>query len=87
MKRQTMLPAPEAGEPNHGFPTALTAEAALVQEIAALGEWLAAEGFDLRGDQAYADAVDHERLYWHYGYFIGLKHALAMLTSRGATVH
>lgn len=52
-----------------------------------LGEWLAAQGLDLRADQAHADEGSRDRLYWRYGYFIGLKQALALLTNRGATVH
>jgi len=87
MKRQTTLHLPGAGEPDEGGLTDLSAEAALQRELTELGEWLAAQGFDLRGDQARADAGSRDRLYWHYGYFIGLKHALAMLTSRGGTVH
>ena len=87
MKRQTLLQVSEGGESDDACVTDMSAEAALHREIAELGEWLAAQGFDLRGDHAYADAGSRDRLYWHYGYFIGLKHALAMLTSRGATVH
>jgi len=33
------------------------------------------------------DEGSRDRLYWRYGYFVGLKHALALLTNRGATVH
>jgi hypothetical protein len=44
-------------------------------------------GFDLRSEHVHADEGSRDRLYWHYGYFIGLKQALTMLSSRGATVH
>jgi len=87
VKRQTMMQVPTAGEFDDGSPNDISAEAALVQEIAELGEWLAAQGFDLRGEHVHADEGSRDRLYWHYGYFIGLKQALAMLSSRGATVH
>jgi len=59
----------------------------LDNEIAALGEWLAAQGLDLRSDTAHADEGSRDRLYWRYGYFAGLKHAQALLTTHGATLH
>jgi hypothetical protein len=61
--------------------------AALQREIAELGKWLAAQGLDLGGDHAHADEGSRDRLYWRYGYFVGLKEALAMLTARGGTFH
>lgn len=67
--------------------TDLSAEAALCREIAALGEWLGAQGLDLHADQGHVHEGSRDRLYWRYGYFIGLKHAVAMLTNRGATLH
>jgi hypothetical protein len=60
----------------------LSAEAALQAEITALGEWLAAQGLDLRGDTAHTDAGSRDRLYWRYGYFAGLKQALHRITLR-----
>ena len=87
MKRQTMLQAPQGREPGEGRLASVSAEAALHTEIAKLGEWLVAQGLDLRGDQAHADEGSRDRLYWRYGYFVGLKQALAFLTNRGATVH
>ena len=62
-------------------------EAALEREIAELGEWLAAQGLDVRSDHAHVDEGSRDRLYWQYGYFVGLKRALAMLTTRGLTAH
>lgn len=62
------------------------AEAALEGEIAALGAWLTAQGLDLRRENAHQDEGSRDRLYWRYGYFEGLKRALAMLAgSRQAT--
>jgi len=61
--------------------------AALEGEIAALGAWLTAQGLDLRHENAHQDEGSRDRLYWRYGYFVGLKQALALLTHRGATLH
>jgi len=47
-----------------------SAEALVGRELAALGEWLAAQGLDLRSDTAHADE-SRDRLYWRYGYFVG----------------
>ena len=52
-----------------------------------LGEWLAAQGIDLQNEHAHADEGSRDRLYLRYGYFMGRKHALALLTSRGETLH
>src|SRR5438309_7947266 len=54
------------------------AEATLEGEIAALGAWLTAQGLDLRRENAHEDEGSRDRLYWRYGYFVGLKRALAM---------
>jgi hypothetical protein len=67
--------------------TDVSAEAAVQREISRLGEWLAAQGLDLQNDHANADEGSRDRLYLHYGYFIGLKRALAVLTHRGGTLH
>jgi len=80
MKRNAMPQAPAC------LPE-VSAEATLQGEIAALGQWLAAQGLDLRGDKAHADEGSRDRLYWRYGYFTGLKQALTMLANRAATVH
>jgi hypothetical protein len=61
-------------------------EAILQREIAILGEWLCAEGMDLDAAHPHAAESSREQLYWRYGYFVGLKQALAMLTSGGATL-
>ena len=64
-----------------------SAEALVGSELAALAEWLAEQGLDLHSDTAHADEGSRDRLYWRYGYFIGLKRALELLTHRGGTVH
>lgn len=64
-----------------------SAEAAVRREILALGEWLAAQGLDVQSDHAHADEGSRDRLYLRYGYFMGLKNALALLTNRGETLH
>lgn len=86
MKPQTVLPLSGAGR-DEGSPNDLSAETALQREIVKLGEWLAAQGLDLQNDHAHADEGSRDRLYLRYGYFIGLKHALALLTNRGQTLH
>ena len=83
MKPRTMLPAAEHDE---GGLTDVSAEAVVHREIAMLGEWLAAQGIDLQNEHAHAEG-SRDRLYLRYGYFMGLKHALAMLTNRGETLH
>jgi len=80
MKRNALLQA-------SARPPEVSAEAALQGEIAALGEWLAAQGLDLRSDSAHAHEGSRDRLYWRYGYFAGLKQALTLLASRAATLH
>lgn len=64
-----------------------SAEAALRTEIAALGAWLTAQGLDVRRDNAHEDAGSRDRLYWQYGYFVGLKRALAMLAGEIGRAH
>jgi hypothetical protein len=87
VKRQRTLRAPGADEADDGRLTDLSAEALLQREIAELAEWLAAQGLEPRDDDDHAHEGSRDRLYWRFGYFVGLKQALAMLTNRGATVH
>jgi hypothetical protein len=68
-------------------PFEVSAESALRAEIAKLGKWLTDQGLDLRNDHDHAHQGSRDRLYWRYGYFMGLKQALAMLTSNGETLH
>ena len=65
----------------------LSSEAKLKREIASLGEWLANQGLNLQSDHAHADEGSRDRLYLRYGYFLGLKHALGLLTNAGKTLH
>ena len=78
MKRQKMLL--QAPEDN-------SAEVAVHREIAELGAWLAAQGFDARRDHFCAPEGSRDQFYWRYGYFMGLNQALAMLTGGSATMH
>jgi hypothetical protein len=87
MKRETMLRAPEAGEPDGGCRTAISVEAILYREIAELCDWVVAQGLDVGDDRAHANEGSRDRLYWRYGYLVGLQRALAMFTNGGATVH
>jgi len=55
------------------------AEATLEGEIAALGAWLTARGSTCGAKMRTRTKASRDRLYWRYGYFVGLKRALAML--------
>lgn len=81
------MKAPKAQPVMQGLDDDLSAEAAIEREIVKLGEWLAAQGLDPARDGPRAHEGSRDRLYWCFGYFEGLKQALAMLTSRGATLH
>lgn len=74
MKREAHLQAPPG----------LSTERAIEREIATLGEWLTEQGLDLRDENAHQDAGSRDLLYWRYGYFSGLRHALSVLTGRDA---
>lgn len=69
----------------------LSAEAAIDREIAKIAEWLAAQPADFGsgGSDPRIRAAEGQRdgYYWRSGYFAGLKRALALLSSRGATLH
>jgi hypothetical protein len=68
-------------------PALRSAAAVLQAEIAALDEWLTAQGLEHGTDCDHAHEGTRDRLYWRYGYFVGLKQALEMLTGHGATLH
>lgn len=87
MKTKSVQPTSPPECNPHPILSARSAAIVLNNEIATLGEWLAAQGLDVQGDTAHADDGSRDRLYWRYGYFIGLKHAQALLTSQGATLH
>jgi hypothetical protein len=65
----------------------LSAEAAIDRELASIGAWLAAQSPELGGASARGPQGHRESYYWRSGYFAGLERALAMLSSRGATLH
>ena len=87
MKRDTMPQEAQGAQPDDGSLSMPSAEGALRRELAQLGEWLEDQGIDLRSDQPHADDGSRDRLYWRYGYFVGLKHALSLLSSSAATLH
>jgi hypothetical protein len=57
-------------------------EQTLRDEIAALSEWLDANGPYCAEERAHLTAGGRERAYWHYGYLTALRDTLAMLTAR-----
>jgi hypothetical protein len=86
VKPQMMSALPTLGGADERV-TDISAQAALSHEIATMGNWLAAQGLDVESDGAREHEGTRDRLYWRYGYFVGLKRALALLTGRGATLH
>ena len=64
-----------------------SAEALLHGELVALADWLTSQGLDFTDQGARADEGSRDHLYWRFGYFAGMKHALELLTRRGATLH
>lgn len=86
MRSQTLPETLEPREAAEAQPPFVSGEAALRREAAKLGEWLAAQGVDL-SDDGHKDEGSRDRLYWRYGYFMGLRHRLELLTGAGATVH
>jgi len=65
----------------------VSAETLVERRIAELGVWLAEQGVSACEERAHLDRGSRERLYWNYGYFVGLQDALKVLTARGATLH
>lgn len=65
----------------------LSAESTIRSEMARLGAWLAEQGLDPHDQSVHADAGTRDRLYWRFGYFNGLRQALAALTGGDATRH
>lgn len=65
----------------------LSAEGAVQREVAELSLWLSSQGIDLALDHPERGERSREGLYWRFGYFAGLKRALAVLTRQGATLH
>jgi len=65
----------------------LSAASTVRAEMARLAAWLTEQGLDPRDESALTDAGTRDRLYWRFGYFSGLKQALAALTGGDATRH
>ncbi len=67
----------------------MSAEAVIDREIARIAAWLAAQPQGVAAASADAGLPEGQRecFYWRSGYCAGLKRALAMLSSRGATLH
>lgn len=55
------------------------AEETLRHRIRELEHWLRGQGVDVRNEQRHLDEGSRERLYWHYGYLVGLRDALNAL--------
>lgn len=56
-----------------------TGEGKVRHRIAELERWLSHQGVDVKSEQTHLDENSPERLYWHYGYLIGLRDALNAL--------
>ena len=65
----------------------LSAASSIRAEIARLAAWLTEQGLDPGDESVDADAGTRDRLYWRFGYFNGLKQALAALTGGDAVRH
>jgi hypothetical protein len=65
----------------------LSAESTVRSEMARLAAWLTERGLDPCDESALTDAGTRDRLYWRFGYFNGLKQALAAMTGSDATRH
>lgn len=48
----------------------------IYERIGKLEAWLAEQGVDVKDEQAHLNDGSRERLYWHYGYLIGLRDAM-----------
>lgn len=62
----------------------MTSERAIRKRIAELEEWLELQGVEVKKEQAHLDEGSRERLYWHFGYLVGLRDALKALTTSEA---
>lgn len=82
--RTSRLEAADAGELRLAE---LSAASTIRAEIARLAAWLAEQGLDPHDESLDADAGTRDRLYWRFGYFNGLKQALAALTGGDVVRH
>lgn len=66
----------------------MDSEDAIRRRIDDLEAWLRAQGVDVREEQTHLDEGTRERLYWHYGYLIGLRDAMdALVKAKGLPLH
>ena len=61
----------------------INAKNALTLRIGQLGKWLDEHGNGCREQQGHLEEGSPLRAYWHYGYWVGLVDALALLTAEG----
>jgi hypothetical protein len=54
-------------------------ENAIRRQIAVLEAWLRGQGIDVKEEKAHLDPDSRERIYWHYGYLMGLQDAVNAL--------
>lgn len=52
---------------------------ALEDSASSVAEWLKENGPDCAEEQAHLDEDSRERVYWHYGYLVALRDALALI--------
>lgn len=48
----------------------------IYDRIAGLETWLTEQGVDVKQEQSHLQEGSRERLYWHYGYLVGLRDAM-----------
>jgi len=54
-------------------------EDAIRRRIIQLESWLREQGIDVQAEQAHLNKDSRERLYWHYGYLMGLRDVINAL--------
>ena len=60
----------------------------VLQHISALESWLHEKGVDVKFEHGHIEQFSHERLYWHFGYLVGLRDALnALVRNESQTLH
>ena len=61
----------------------LNVKNALTSRIDQMRRWLDEHGGNCREEQGHLEDGSPLRAYWHYGYWVGLMDALALLTAEG----
>ena len=59
----------------------------LQRRISDIAGWLELNAPECSKEQRHLEEGSHERTYWHYGYMVALRDALALLTGERRTVH